>query len=105
MALASGVGVRFVGNREPEDKRDEACLFGEASALYLVAVNEAQLKKWDSKGFMPGRLGVFGGEAGDFLVPADRIILKQRIMAGPCRHAQQDDERHDDARGRPGERR
>ena len=63
MALASGIGVRFVGNREPEDKRDEACLFGEASALYLVAVSEAQLKKWDSRGFMPGRLGVFGGDA------------------------------------------
>ena len=63
MALASGIGVRFIGNREPEDKRDEACLFGEASALYLVAVNEVQLKQWDSRGFMPGRLGVFGGDA------------------------------------------
>jgi phosphoribosylformylglycinamidine synthase len=63
MALASGIGVRFVGNREPEDKRDEACLFGEASALYLVAVNEAKLRQWDSRGFMPGRLGVFGGDA------------------------------------------
>jgi phosphoribosylformylglycinamidine synthase len=63
MALASGIGVRFIGNREPDDKRDEACLFGEASALYLVAVNEVQLKQWDSRGFMPGRLGVFGGDA------------------------------------------
>jgi phosphoribosylformylglycinamidine synthase len=63
MALASGIGVRLVGNREPEDKRDEACLFGEASALYLVAASEAQLKAWDSRGFMPGRLGVFGGDA------------------------------------------
>ena len=63
MALASGIGVRFIGNREPEDKRDEACLFGEASALYLVAGNEVQLKQWDSRGFMPGRLGVFGGDA------------------------------------------
>ncbi len=63
MALASGIGVRFVGNREPDDKRDETCLFGEASALYLVAVSETQLRKWDSRGFMPGRLGVFGGNA------------------------------------------
>ena len=31
MALAGGIGVRLVGNREPEDTRDEACLFGEAS--------------------------------------------------------------------------
>ncbi|MBU4568534.1 MAG: phosphoribosylformylglycinamidine synthase II, partial [Alphaproteobacteria bacterium] len=63
MALAGGIGVRLVGNREPEDTRDEACLFGEASAQYLVAVSEAQLRKWDSRGFMPGRLGVFGGDA------------------------------------------
>jgi phosphoribosylformylglycinamidine synthase len=63
MALASGMGVRLVGNREPEDRRDEACLFGEASALYLVAASEAQIRAWDSRGFMPGRLGVFGGDA------------------------------------------
>ena len=63
MALAGGIGVRLVGNREPEDTRDEACLFGEASAQYLVAVSEAQLRKWDSRGFLPGRLGVFDGDA------------------------------------------
>jgi phosphoribosylformylglycinamidine synthase len=63
MALASGIGVRLIGNREPEDKRDEACLFGEASALYLVAVSEAQLRKWDMGDLVPGRLGRFGGDA------------------------------------------
>jgi phosphoribosylformylglycinamidine synthase subunit PurL len=63
MALASGMGVRLVGNRESDDTRDEACLFGEASALYLVACSEAQLRNWDTKDVMPGRLGVFGGDA------------------------------------------
>lgn len=63
MAMASGVGVTLVGNREPEDKRDEAALFGEGSALYLVAVSEAQHKQWNSRGHMPARLGVFGGDA------------------------------------------
>jgi len=63
MALASGIGVRLIGNREPEDKRDEASLFGEASALYLVAVSEAQLRKWDMPDVLPGRLGRFGGDA------------------------------------------
>lgn len=63
MAMASGVGVTLVGNREPEDKRDEAALFGEGSALYLVAVSDAQRKQWDSRGLVPSRLGVFGGNA------------------------------------------
>jgi hypothetical protein len=63
MAMASAVGVRLVGHREPGEARDEAALFGEASALYLVAASEAQVKAWGARGFVPARLGSFGGDA------------------------------------------
>ena len=62
MALASGVGVSFCGT-EPGEGSELTQLFGERPASYLIAVNDDQWVKWDSKGFLPTVLGKFEGDS------------------------------------------
>jgi len=63
MALAAGVGVTFVPDREPGDERATPGLFGEDQARYLVAVSDAQNARWGVTGTVPSALGHFGGDA------------------------------------------
>ena len=62
MALAGGVGVSFCGT-EPGEGSELTQLFGERPASYLIAVNDDQWVKWDSKGFLPTVLGKFEGDS------------------------------------------
>ncbi|WP_321489707.1 phosphoribosylformylglycinamidine synthase subunit PurL [uncultured Hyphomonas sp.] len=63
MALASGCGVTFVPDRDPEEPRSEAGLFGEDQGRYLIAATEEQCREWKSEGFLPAVLGKFGGDS------------------------------------------
>ena len=63
MALAAGVGVTFVPDREPGDELAAPGLFGEDQARYLVAVSDAQNARWGVTGTVPSAIGHFGGEA------------------------------------------
>jgi phosphoribosylformylglycinamidine synthase len=63
MALASGVGVTFVPDREPGDELAAPGLFGEDQARYLVAVSDTQNARWGVTGTVPSAIGHFGGDA------------------------------------------
>ena len=61
MALSSGVGVEFCGPY-PGEGSELTQLFGELPATYLIAANEDQMAKWNSKGFLPATIGKFRGD-------------------------------------------
>ncbi|MEM6947609.1 MAG: phosphoribosylformylglycinamidine synthase subunit PurL [Pseudomonadota bacterium] len=63
MALAADVGVVFCGDRMAGPPRDVLTLFGEGQARFLIAASNDQIAAWDARGFLPARLGEFGGDA------------------------------------------
>ena len=62
MALASETGLIFGGLGDQDGISDIEQLFSEFQGRYLLAASDAHLAKWDSRGFLPARIGTFEGE-------------------------------------------